>query len=252
MSNKSWFSIILPTFNSEAFLENCLNSIYCQTFKNYEVVIIDGKSTDSTLNIIKQYSGKIENLKLISEPDKGIYDAMNKGIKVATGEYLLFLGSDDTLYKSTTLENVSKANVINTADVFYGNVMSQRFNGVYDGEFSYYKLSKKNICHQAIFFKKSVFKTIGLFNLKYKSHADWDHNIRWFFSSKISKQFIDIIITNYADGGYSSLNKDLEFEKNKNRTLLIKGIGKLSFYHYRTIFKREIRRRLNLVNTNNA
>ncbi len=76
------------------------------------------------------------------------------------------------MYKSTTLENVSKANVINTADVFYGNVMSQRFNGVYDGEFSYYKLSKKNICHQAIFFKKSVFETIGLLNLKYKSNVN--------------------------------------------------------------------------------
>lgn len=248
MIDESLFSIIIPTFNSEAFLENCLNSIYCQTFKNYEVVIIDGKSTDSTLNIIKQYSGKIENLKLISEPDKGIYDAMNKGVKVATGKYLLFLGSDDTLYKSTTLENVSKANVINTVDVFYGNVMSQRFNGIYDGEFSYYKLSKKNICHQAVFLKKSVFETIGLFNLKYKSHSDWHHNIRWFFSSKISKQFIDVIITNYADGGYSSLNYDFVFEKDRNKILLFKGMGKLTNKQYKAILKKEIRRQFKALN----
>ncbi len=173
---------------------------------------------------------------------------MNKGVKVATGEYLLFLGSDDTLYKSTTLENVSKANVINTVDVFYGNVMSQRFNGVYDGEFSYYKLSKKNICHQAIFFKKSVFETIGLFNLKYKSHADWHHNIRWFFSSKISKQFIDVIITNYADGGYSSLNYDFVFEKDRNKLLLFKGMGKLTNKQYKAILKKEIRRQFKALN----
>jgi hypothetical protein len=116
---------------------------------------------------------------------------------------------------------------LNKYDVVYGNVTSPRFNGVYDGEFTYSKLAEQNICHQAIFLNKVVFKKIGKFNLRYKAHADWDHNIRWFFSSKVSKIFIDLIIASYADGGVSS-NGDSVFKKDINGILLKYGIGKLT------------------------
>ena len=105
---------------------------------------------------------------------------------------------------------------------------SNRFNGVYDGEFNYWKLTTKNICHQSIFFKKKVFKTIGKFNLKYKIQADWDHNIRWFFSSKISKIYANMVIANYADGGFSSLQADEVLRTDKYFLFLKRGKGKLS------------------------
>lgn len=233
------FSIIIPTFNSEAVLKDCLESISTQSFKNYEVILVDGKSTDATIDIVKMFSNKIDSIKWISEYDKGIYDAMNKGIEMAKGKYLLFFGSDDTLYSKTVLEQISKIIETNTADVVYGNVISKVFNGVYDGEFTFSKLSEKNICHQAIFFKKIVFDKIGGFNLKYKMCADYDHNIRWFFSSKISRLYVDLIITNYGDSGYSSFNRDLVFDKDRNIKFMTHGIGKLSTSELLVLLEKE-------------
>ena len=206
-------SIIIPTYNSVATLSVALDSIVNQTFKNWEVFIMDGASVDTTLEIATKYQEKFPHkIYMHSEKDSGIYDAMNKGIDLVNGEWLYFMGSDDSLYETTTLEKILKFLKPNNYDVIYGNVTSPRFGGVYDDEFTHSKLINKNICHQAIFLNKVVFKKIGNFNLKYKSHADWDHNIRWFFSTKISKKHANLIIANYADGGYSSLNEDLEFK----------------------------------------
>ena len=83
------------------------------------------------------------------------------------------------------------------------------------------KFFKKNICHQSIFFNKNVFKKIGNFNLKYKTHADWDHNIRWFLSKNITKEFLNITCAEYADGGFSSINNDLLFDDEKRWKYLL-------------------------------
>lgn len=209
-------SIIIPTYNSAETIRPCLDSIVAQTFQDKEVVIIDGVSSDSTAAIVNEYMKHFPYIKWISERDNGIYDAMNKGIEIAKGEWLYFLGSDDTLYSSDTLEKVAAEMKSTTAEVIYGNITSERFGGVYAGEFSKQKLSEQNICHQAIFFKKSVFFKTGLFDLKYKAHADYDHNLKWFLSDKISHQFIDIIVANYADGGMSSQMGDYVFQRIKN------------------------------------
>lgn len=205
-----FFSIIIPTFNSEKTLKQCLNSVVSQTFKDYEVIIIDGLSSDSTLRTIKKYSAQYELIRWISEKDSGIYDAMNKGIKLAKGEWLYFLGSDDSLFSSDTLNQIQKE--LQDFDVVYGNVTSSRFNGIYDGPFTKEKIYEKNICHQAILYNKRVFQKIGGFNLKYRSQADWDHNLSWFLSDKIRKTYVDVIIANYADGGFSSLNADTFYQ----------------------------------------
>ncbi|WP_051205411.1 glycosyltransferase family 2 protein [Salinimicrobium xinjiangense] len=225
--NKIHISIIIPTYNSAASLSIALDSIKSQVFKDLEVLIIDGVSTDNTLEIAQKYKSDFQVLTVVSEPDKGIYDAMNKGISLAKGEWLFFMGSDDSLFNSHVLEKIFSLRAAKTHDVIYGNVQSTRFEHPYDEEFSYYKLATKNICHQSIFFRKSVFKKIGKFNLKYKIWADWDHNIRWFYSSRIKKYYTDEIIANYADGGLSSLNEDILFLKRKNLKLLTHGFAEL-------------------------
>ncbi len=227
LKSKPYLSIIIPTYNSGATLFTTLESIKDQTFKDLEVLIMDGVSTDNTLKIAQNFKSNFQAFTVISEPDKGIYDAMNKGIKLAHGEWLYFMGSDDSLYNSQILEKIFTLQAAKTHEVIYGNVQSKRFEHPYDGEFSYYKLATKNICHQSIFFRKSVFRKIGKFNLKYKVWADWDHNIRWFYSSLIEKYYTDEIIANYADGGLSSLNEDVLFIKRKNLKLLIHGFAKL-------------------------
>lgn len=218
------FSIIIPLYNSEATLKNCLDSVFSQNYKDFEVIVVDGLSKDKSMDIVKMYVNKNKNLHYLSEADKGIYDAMNKGIKMAKGKWLYFMGSDDSFYSNDILQNVHASIECNKdLDVVYGNVFSERFNGVYNGIFYDEKLYYENICHQSIFFHNSVFRQVGNFNLNYKAHADWEHNMKWFLSSKIIKKYIDLIVANYSDGGFSSQHGDSQFEKDKIFVFLKNG-----------------------------
>lgn len=218
------FSIIIPLYNSEATLKNCLDSVFSQNYKDFEVIVVDGLSKDKSMDIVKMYVNKNKNLHYLSEADKGIYDAMNKGIKMAKGKWLYFMGSDDSFYSTDVLQNVHASLECNKdLDVVYGNVFSERFNGVYNGIFYDEKLYYENICHQSIFFHNSVFRQVGNFNLNYKAHADWEHNMKWFLSSKINKKYIDLIVANYSDGGFSSQHGDSQFEKDKIFVFLKNG-----------------------------
>jgi len=197
------FTIIIPTYNSSALITKCLESICVQAFNNFEVIIVDGLSKDNTLQLAETYRHKLPSLRISSEKDQGIYDAMNKGIELAKGEWLYFMGSDDYFYSNDVLLKISQA-VNNNLDVIYGNVYDQKLNSIYDGEFSDRKLFYINICHQSIFFNKELFKKIGNYNLQYTFWADWDHNFRWFYNKQISKKHINLTISYYSTGGFSS------------------------------------------------
>lgn len=211
------FTIIIPTLNSEKKLPEALSSIVEQRFQSLEVLIIDGLSSDKTLAIANEFQSKISKIKIFSEPDYGIYDAMNKGVKYASGNWVYFMGADDRLYNESVLESIY--NVVNNKslelDVLYGDVESGYFQKLYDGKFSKWKITRKNICHQAIFFKRSVFSKIGGFNLNYKVLADWDHNIRWFFDGNIKYHYLNIVVAHYGEGGFSSKHTDKNFHEDK-------------------------------------
>lgn len=221
--NSPFFSIIIPTYNSESTLVQCMESILQQTYVDYEVLIIDGCSIDSTCTIAKQYQNSFPNFQFISEKDEGIYDAMNKGIKMSKGEWLYFMGSDDRFFNNDILAIVNdKVNSLH-CDVIYGNVSSVILGEKYDGIFDKNKILYKNICHQSIFFKKSIFEITGLFNLKYRAYADWNHNFSWLLNPKINKVYINEVIAYYAAGGFSEKNGDPIFEKDKIINYLISG-----------------------------
>jgi glycosyltransferase involved in cell wall biosynthesis len=151
---------------------------------------------------------------------------MNKGIEKAKGKWIYFMGSDDTFYENETLQkfnNIEKADV----DILYGNIYSTKFNNVYDGEFSLSKLIRKNICHQAMFIRKSIYKKKGKFNIRYKVHADWDFNIKCFFSDKINVKYYNFIVANFANEGFSSNFRDKKFNKIRPYKCLFLGINKL-------------------------
>ena len=227
MLKKPIFSIIIPTFNSEATLARALDSILCQTFNNYEIIIMDGLSTDNTLSIVDTFLKKYPVLKCFSQSDEGIYDAMNIGLTHAKGQWLYFMGSDDFLFDRDVLRNVFSQIQNTSYDVVYGNVHYAARNTLYDGGFTYEKLYVKNICHQAIFVNRTVFENIGNFDVSYKMVADWHHNIRWFFNKNIKHRFIELTIAEYSDGGYSSQNKDQKFLNLKNELFLKYGFFKL-------------------------
>ena len=185
----------------------------------FEVLIIDNVSTDQTLALAEGLIDK--RIKIYSVIDFGIYDAMNKSIRIAQGDWLYFMGSDDQLAALNVLERINNFLKTNTSlKAVYGNVVSPRFGGIYAGEFDSTKLYNQNICHQAVFLNKEVFKLTGPFNLKYKMLADYDNNIKWFFNKRIKKSYINLVVANYADGGYSSINSDTVFLNDKKDLFL--------------------------------
>ena len=200
-----FFSIIIPTYNSAATIKQCVETVLGQTFKSFEVLIIDGVSKDDTLEICNSFED--HRIKVRSEVDKGIYDAMNKGVKHANGKWLYFLGSDDFMYNNEVFDKIYAEIEKKECDLVYGNAWFRKAQYVHDGEFTRLKLvEEKNICHQVVFYKKELFNKLGLYNLEFHIWADWDFNIRCFSLPSIKPHFVDIIVCDYNDiGGKSSI-----------------------------------------------
>ncbi|EAS20198.1 glycosyl transferase, family 2 [Flavobacteria bacterium BBFL7] len=208
-----FFSIIIPTYNASSTLATAIESILSQTYTSYEILIMDGESSDTTVEVAKSFLINNSVISITSQSDDGIYDAMNHGIKKANGIYLYFLGADDYLIDNNVLEDIHQQLILTSTDVIYGNVQSPSLGSNYMGECDDQLLFHKNIAHQSIFFHKRVFELTGNFNLEYRTHADWAHNINWFFNPEISNQYLNRIIAHYADDGYSSRTKDHHFRK---------------------------------------
>jgi glycosyltransferase involved in cell wall biosynthesis len=202
----SVISIILPTFNAANTIAKALDSVIEQTFANYEVLIIDGGSNDSTAEIVRSYAARNTRLKWTSEPDEGIYDAMNKGIQKASGEWIYFLGSDDYLYNDKVFEEVTKHLSVGLK-IVYGNVLMGNSNSIYCGEINSVEILHWNICHQSIFYHRSCFDRKE-YNKKFKILADYAFNIDIFCLYPKLVKHIDLIIAYYSNVGQSSHIKD--------------------------------------------
>ncbi len=213
-------SIIIPTYNSSKVIGRALDSIVAQTFGDWEVLVMDGASKDNTGEIVKSYND--ERIKFYSEPDKGIYDAMNKGIKKAQGEWLYFLGSDDWLYDNEVLAYFFRDNDFSEYDVVYGDVEAPQLTENHRGKWSLDNLNY-NRCHQTIFYKKDIYNKFGLYNLKYKILADFDFNLKWFLNRDILSLYVQRIVSCYSDGGVSSGNVDVKFSHDFFRLICTRG-----------------------------
>jgi putative colanic acid biosynthesis glycosyltransferase len=207
-------SIITVVYNGEQFLEKTIQSVKNQTYKNIEYIIIDGGSTDGTVEIIKKYEDYIDYW--VSEKDKGIYDAMNKGSQIATGDFINFLNADDIIYKNNTLENIVK-NMINIDSVYYGraSIVSDKVCWIYPNkevkDFSkWLKLNLPN--HQTIFFPKSFYKNY-FYDLRLSIGADDDYKL--FALKNYTTKFIDEIVVEFQRGGVSSNHRSLKLFKQR-------------------------------------
>ncbi len=136
---------------------------------------------------------------------------MNKGVGLVSGDWIYFLGGDDSFYTDHVLTKLFSQEIHSEQDVLYGDVYSTRFGGVYDGPFDEAKIFHQNICHQALFFHKTVFLVTGLFDLRFKIYADWDHNIKWFLNADLRNRYFAVVVANYADDGVSSTNTEASF-----------------------------------------
>jgi glycosyltransferase involved in cell wall biosynthesis len=220
-TNQKMFSIIMATYNCGQKVEITLQSILSQNKELFELIVVDGASTDKTLDYIKKYES---SLTLTSEEDGGVYHAFNKGIDIAKGKYIYFIGAGDCLQPGV-LEQVKEFLPQETPTFVYGNhyLMKQK---IYMGK--KYRSSDfvfGNICHQAIFYHRAIFDIIGKYDLQYKVFADWFFNLKCFIHPGISKQYIPYLIANFEEGGLSSeLNNDPAFKKDFPR-LIKKQLG---------------------------
>lgn len=213
-------SIIIPCYNAEKLLSECLDGVLAQEYDNKEVIIVDGASTDGTLEIIRQYAAKHSFIRWVAEKDRGVYDAMNKGLRMATGEWVYFLGTDDRFYGGRALAGIFSTGQAEGADILYGNVEFKYSKRRYDGPFDLRRLLfESNICHQAIFYRRSVFEKVGLYDIGCKIYADRDLNIRCFRQKSLKIKYLDKIIAVYNEqDGISALQKaDPEFRAKQER-----------------------------------
>ncbi len=241
-------SIITASFNSEKVIANCLGSIYNQDFTDKQIVSIDGKSTDSTTLIINNLTSDIDFK--ISEKDKGIYDALNKGIKNAIGDIVGVLHSDDAYANFYVLKEVSNIFEETNCDGVYGDL-----NFIKNGKISR-KWFSKNFNpsllntgwmppHPTLFLKKEVFEKHGLYDTNFKIAADYDFILRIFKDESLKFEYLPMVITNMSIGGVStsgfknlvqkSYEDYLVLKKNKMRFPLLilfrKIVGKISQFY---------------------
>ncbi|TRZ44979.1 glycosyltransferase family 2 protein [Robertkochia solimangrovi] len=206
--NSLSFTIIIPTYNCKKVISDAINSVVLQTFSNYEIVCVDGASVDGTVEVLNEYANKYSFVRVLSEPDSGIYDAMNKGVSMAEGDWILFLGADDKLYSKHTLETVYRMIKSNNFDFVYGDVVLQGSTKIYDGRFNLFKLNFKNICHQAIFYHNRLFAKGNTFDIDLRVNADWEFNLKCFLDPTIRKKYIPIVISEFNETGTSSNTED--------------------------------------------
>ncbi len=207
-NDQKLFSIIVATYNCGRKVEETLRSILLQEKQLFELIVIDGASTDETLECIKKYENDII---FVSEKDAGVYDAFNRGIKISRGKYVYFIGAGDCL-KPGILEEVQKLLPAENPAFVYGKCYFVKHKTLNGRRFTAETFIRDNLCQQGIFYHRSIFDIVGNFDLRYEIFADWFFNLQCFLEKSINKKFIDKIIAYYEEGGISSeINNDPVF-----------------------------------------
>lgn len=221
-------TVITVVYNAAEDLEKTILSVVDQDYNNIEYVVIDGFSTDSTLDIIKKYSDSIDNY--ISERDSGIYDAMNKGINLSTGEYLIFMNAGDVFYDNHVVSSVAIS--ISEMAIYYGKAMfvSRSNQWIYKRKATRLSLTRKNICHQTAFYPRQLFVHNGAYDTNYSILADWAFNIKAY--NYIPFIYLDIIICKFDTNGLSFSSKKDECFLNDLPILIKQHLGLFAYSYY--------------------
>lgn len=225
------FSIITVCFNAGDKLKNTLENILAQTYTDYEIIVKDGGSSDKSLEFIP----KDERIKVFSEKDKGIYDAMNAAVSKASGDYVIFMNCGDSFYDENVLSNTA-AKISDKPDsrIYYGDAYFKTAGEI----ISQPKEISESICyrhmpnHQSCFFDRKLWDDDG-FDLKYRIRADYDFFLRSYFVKNIRPAYLGITVASYEGGGYSESNRKLDREE--HREIVVKYMGEKKANHYRRI-----------------
>ncbi len=236
-------SILTVTLNSERYLEDTIRSIAGQTYSNIEYIIVDGGSTDRTPDIIGKYGGTVA--KWVSEPDRGIYDAMNKGIKMSSGEIIGIVNSDDWYERDTVERVVREALEHPEYDVFHGNLMMCSPEGekifLYKPDPGFKNIwHDMTILHPTCFVRKKTYEKHGLFNDRYRIVADYDFVLR-LYKAGVKFKYIDRVLANQRTGGISCTRDRDAIIENKD---IVISHGLSSFAAYYDMYFKLTKRRI--------
>lgn len=205
-------SLITATYNSERTIKTCLESVANQSYPNIEHLVIDGKSLDDTIKIVNDHSKQRGNVRLVSEPDEGIYDALNKGIKQATGDIIGFVHSDDILSSEETINNIVKEFKEQQVDGVYGDLkyvdsidITKIKRYWRSSRFTASKLKNGWMPpHPTLYLRKDVYNVNGLFDANLKIAADYEFILRIFKKSELSFSYIPKVFVLMRTGGESN------------------------------------------------
>lgn len=220
-------SVILVTYNAEEFLQRCLDSIYSQRYPHIEIIVMDGGSSDGTADVLRRNAEKLAFWR--SEQDGGIYEAMNKALDFAKGDWIYFIGADDTL---TPAFSEMAGALENRNAIYYGSVL--KAGKKYLGNMAPYKQAKTGINHQAIIYPASLFSS-RRYDTRYRISADHVFNMQCHSDKRYHFVFRDFDIAVFNDTGISSAQKDPVFEQEK-AGLILRHFG--PGIYVRFLFKR--------------
>ena len=225
-------SIITITYNSEKTIKDTINSVLSQNYKNIEYIVVDGDSQDYTKEIVNSYGNKIS--KFISEPDNGIYDAMNKGLKLCTGDIIGILNSDDVFFDNKVIERIVKEFEDKDVDSTFGDlyyvkqdnldkiVRKWKSSPFIEGSFA----KGWHPAHPTFYVKKEIYEKYGYFDTTFDVSADFELMLRFLEKYKITSSYIPQVLVKMRDGGESnrSIQNILLGNKNIRRAFVKNGI----------------------------
>lgn len=208
-------SVVIAVLNRRDYIGKAIESVALQSYENIELIIIDGGSDDGTIEVLKQYDLQIDYW--ISEPDNGIYDALNKGIKQANGDWINIQGSDDFLYDSIS---VVAAHLVSDDVIYYGDLFYKYQQKIKFGILTRYQLANYRFGHHRFFFPKKYFKEYS-YNTKYRCCADYEMFVRSFCDGRYAYEYVPVVIASYNEcDGASSIQIDHAYNRDRFRFLV--------------------------------
>jgi glycosyltransferase len=225
------FTIITAVYNNKQHIEDCIQSVVAQNYLNYEYIIIDGGSDDGTVEIIKKHEKHLS--KFVSEKDNGIYDALNKGISLATGDVIVFLHSDDLFASNDVLLKAAGVFDKKNSDSVFGDLLyvsKDNTNKIIRywkaGEYKHNKLLYGWMpAHPAFFVKKKVYDECGMFDTKFRIAADYDLVLRFLHKAKITAEYLPEVFVKMRTGGASNKSAGNILTKSKEDFAALRGNG---------------------------
>lgn len=219
----SKISVITVNYNDKIGLNKTIESVISQTWQDFEFIVIDGGSTDGGTQVIEQFKDRIDYW--VSEPDKGVYSAMNKGIKAAQSEFLIFMNSGDTFYNEKVLEEIENQ-LTDDYDIYYGDYYRVKPNSIkkktYPEILSFSFFYSGTLSHQSSFIRRKLFYDIFLYNEDYKIASDWEFFIYAICHKNVPYKYLKTTISNFDFTGISSIAKHKHVSNDERRKTLEK------------------------------